>query len=241
MSGNVVIAVPDPEPIRQGFAEVIGRAKECQVQDAVTHGMAQKLLKDLALAEKGVREKLDPIIKNANTTHKQLTGLRADILAPLDQAKRRIWSILGTYEEAERRRVEAEEKRLAEAEKRQQEEEILEQASEAEAEGNHEAAEEILETPVEKPVVTVDTETAKVKGVASSGRWKAEVEDYPVKSDGLIKMVKYIAAKLDDQPGLIGLLAPNGPALNAMAKAQREALKIPGVRVFKATSRRVTV
>lgn len=225
---DVIIAVPDDEPIRRGYSGLVSRANDVVVRDATTHGMAQTMLKDLALAERGVREKLDPIIKNANTAHKQLTSLRAELLTPISKAKGVINGVLYTYEEAERKRAEAEAAELARQEKAQQEEEILAAAAAAEEAGDKAEAEEILNTPVEKPLVTVDTETAKVKGVHSRETWSATVVD-------LKKLVKYVA----ENPAYIGLLQTNQAAVNSMARAQKENLNLPGVRAQKKVSRSV--
>ena len=75
------------------------------------------------------------------------------------------------------------------------------------------------------PIVHVAPAVAKVEGVATTTRWRAEVTD-------LHALVRYVA----EHKEWIGLIEAVMPALNSMARSQREALAIPGVVAVKETS-----
>ncbi len=85
--------------------------------------------------------------------------------------------------------------------------------------GESAEAEAILEETVEAPVVRVEPRLANVDGVRTQRRYKAEVTDK-------MELIRYVAT----HPEWTGLLDPNMPALNGLARSQREALSIPGVK-----------
>jgi hypothetical protein len=70
------------------------------------------------------------------------------------------------------------------------------------------------------PVISAPT-YSRPAGISPRENWKAQVED-------LGKLVKHVAAN----PQLVNLLAPNGPALNALARSLKTAANIPGVKVW---------
>ena len=78
------------------------------------------------------------------------------------------------------------------------------------------------------PVVQVKAEVAKVSGVITTKRWKAEV----VNVEALIKFV----AK---NPKWAHLLKPDTAALNALARSQKAAMEIPGVLAVSEESKSV--
>jgi hypothetical protein len=76
---------------------------------------------------------------------------------------------------------------------------------------------------IRKPVVLA----AVPKSTSYSARelWSAEVTD-------LEALVKYVATR----PELSNLLQPNMPAINALARSMRSALRIPGIQVQNSTN-----
>lgn len=110
-------------------------------------------------------------------------------------------------EAAERKRVEDE--KLADAQQ------LHDQGAPAEV------IDEVLSEPVFTAPVYVPATYAKASGVSMRDNWKAEVTDIDA----------FIKACAKDK-NLRGLLTINQPALNAMAKAQKERLDIAGVRAY---------
>ena len=68
------------------------------------------------------------------------------------------------------------------------------------------------------PVIQVAPEVSKVQGVSTAKRWTAEVTDK-------LKLIQFVAVN----PAWQHLLEPSMKDLNALARAQRQALQIPGV------------
>lgn len=124
----------------------------------------------------------------------------------------------------------------------------LDAAIEAEAAGNHDLAEEILnaETPapaVMPAVVVLQSHTPQVSGMSKRITWKGRLKgaslDNPVPPASLALLVIAVAEDLKKAPeerrGLIGLLKLNDSALTAMAKAMKAQLNIPGCESYEET------
>lgn len=225
----IIIESPDRNAIADEYAPLVLRARAIKVTDRAGHESAQKALQGLKQAERKVRERLDPIISDAHKAHRGLTALRNDLLAPITQAVGVVNGECDRYEAVQRRL--AEEKRRAEEEKARQaeEERRLMEAIEAEEDGDTAEAEALLEEPVETPVVHVEPETAKVQGVTARVRWKAEVVD-------LVALIKHVA----EHPEWQHLLTPAMPALNGLARSQRDALNLPGVKAVAVRERAIS-
>ena len=82
------------------------------------------------------------------------------------------------------------------------------------------SAADIMAAPVVPQVVEAMLEIARVAGVSTALRYRGEVSD-------LHALVRHVVA----HPEHVNLLAPNGPAINALARSLREACNIPGVKV----------
>lgn len=181
---------------------------------------AQRAAEMLA-AIKGLRGKIDevfdPVIKRAHEAHKTAIAAKKSVEAPLIEAERIVKSHLGQWQAMEERRRREEEARLALLAKQQEEELLLAEALAAEEAGHMDIAEEIISTPILAPAIRVAP--ARVDGVSFRDIWSAEVID-------LFALVKHVAT----HPSMIHLVTPNMTALNAMARAQKAALDIPGVR-----------
>lgn len=228
MPSNIVIARPDEAEIRNEYSPVVAQAAELEVASKQQHEGAQVCLRDLRYAKARVKDRLDPIISDAHKAHKGLTKLRGDLLKPIEEADRIVNGKIDTYEE-EQNRIADEIRRTNEAAARKLEEERrLMEAIEAEKDGDQAEAEAILAEPIETPTIQVETETAKVDGVSQRTSWSAEVTNR-------IDLVRYVAAN----PEWINLIEPAMPALNGLARSQREALKIPGVKAVPKTVRAV--
>jgi len=131
---------------------------------------------------------------------------------------------LTTYEEAAKRAAAEEAQRMAEAERKAEENRRLTAAVEAEASGDRLTAEAIMNEEPAEIVVTVQPEMATIAGVGRTyDVWSAEVFD-------IVALVKH---------GKAEFLLPNQTALNALAKAFRNNMGIPGVRAVCKTARAV--
>lgn len=222
---QVVFETPDAEDLRKEAAVVLPKAQAFEVTTKDEQEEAQKLWKHCGKMEKKVNDRLNPIIDHMNKAHKGMTGLRAELKRPFKDAKEALESTIGDYEAKARR--EAEEKA---AKKAQEEREKAEKAQElaalqAEAEGDKEAAEEIINEPLRVPSVQVEPEVAKVAGVSKRKTWYGEVTD-------MKKLVQYIAKN----PEWVHLVEPAQTAINGLARSMKGVLNIPGIKAREKSS-----
>jgi hypothetical protein len=163
----------------------------------------------------------------AHQTHRAITKAEGEIIGPFAQARGIVAGKAVAFAEeqekiARQKRIEAEAVAKAEAETL-----ALAEAAAAHDAGDSVAAMEILDEALTAPapVVQVKAEVAKVEGVSSTKRWSAQVTS-------LAALVKWVALN----PESIHLLKANDAALNSMARAQKEAMRIPGVRAVSTTT-----
>ena len=225
---DYVIESPEAEQIEKASLPVVVAARAMTVVDAPTHGLALMQMKNLKGAEKKVHERLDPLVAAANIAHKGLTKLLADLLRPLKDASAILEGRCQEYERVERERALAETQRLmADARQREEERQILDAIS-ADESGDKATAAAILEEQRALPVIVVAPALAKVSGVSTRTDWRAEVVDK-------LALIRYVAA----HPEWTNLLEANEPALSGLARSQRSALAIPGVRAIEVQGRSV--
>lgn len=227
--GEILIVTLTEEEIgkqARNNSELMLQAEEIEVSDKETHGTAQEFLKGCSTLERKITDLFAEPKRKAHEAHKSITKAEKELLEPVGRAKTIVTGKVDAYEGEQRRIAEEAERKLREEARKIEEDRKLAEAEAAEKDGEHEVADAILSEPVSVPVVKVQTETAKVEGVSQRANYKAEVTD-------LLALVKHVAA----HPECVNLLMPNMPAINSMARAQKEAMKIPGVRVVKETIR----
>jgi hypothetical protein len=199
-------------------------------------------------------------LRDIATRMKRLEDARLSITRPMDEAKKAVMALFAkpletlqkadgvlrasmlTWKRAEDERIareRAEAERIAREEREAAQRAAAEaaaRAAELAAQANNSAeaedaareaaaqaeaaAEEAALAEVAPPPVVAEP-TAKAAGVASRKVWKAEVVDFAA----LVK-----AAAQD--PTLLAYLEVNTTALNGVAKAMKDAARIPGVRVY---------
>lgn len=214
------------EVIRQIEARtqtMLERARAAIIRDQASYDAAVELaraIKDLrAEAEAHHR----PVIDAALRAHRAALEAFRRIDEPLKAAEQEIKRRLAAWtSEQERIRLEAERRAREEAERLRAEaiEARIERMEAAGASPEEVAAaiREAEQLPAIAPRVGATYERAA--GVATQRRYRAEVFD-------LASLVRFAAS----HPAQEGLLQPNMPALNALARARGESLRIPGVRV----------
>jgi hypothetical protein len=164
---------------------VVARAHELTItSDADYEAAGAFLVNEVKAVLKAIRETFDPIVKAANTAHKEALAQRKAHEAPLLEAERVVKAAMGTYhaEQVEARRKE-EEARL-DAARREAEERALEEAERLEKEGRTEAAEARVSEPVVPTVAAPATKPAKPKAEGVSVRMLTK---YRIVAEGDIK------------------------------------------------------
>ena len=172
---------------------------------------------------KMVKAHLKPLIDEANSRHKKLTGIRSKWLKPYEDISADATALIAEYDQEQERIQREEQARLAEVARKQAEEAMLREADELEKAGHKEEAEAVLEAPIIAPPPPVQ-KAEKPKGVSTSKRWRAEVYD---------KMALVQAIAAGDVP--LTLVDPNMTALNQMAVALNDQMQIAGVKAMAKT------
>lgn len=223
----IKIEKPAPPGMVATLAPVVLAARGFEVRNVEEHAKALERCKALRDGERAITEAFEPARKKADEAKKEILRLRDGLIGPIAEARSIYDRKAADYEAAERRRAEEEQARLRELARKQEEERQLMAAIAAEEEGDEAAADAIMAESVTAPVVTVAPQVARVVGVVARTIWSAEVTD-------LHALVKYVAA----HPEWLSLLEPVGKNLDAMARTQREAMSIPGVRAVSRQSSR---
>jgi hypothetical protein len=226
LASVIQIERPAPPSIVQELAPLVAEAKAFEVPDVHSHALALERIKVLRSGERKILEYWEPSRKAADAAKREILAARDGLIGPLAEARVIYDRKAAEYEAAERRKAEEEQRRLQEQARKEEEERQLADAQAAQDAGDAVLAEAIIQEPVSVPAVRVAPAIAQVAGVSTRTLWSAEVTD-------LLALVKYVA----QHPEWVSLLEPAMPNLNRLAVAQRDALKIPGVRAVATTSR----
>ncbi len=155
----------------------------------------------------------------AHQAHKAACAVRAFLRDPYIAAEKILGEEMDRHEDEQRRKQEDEHRRL-EADARKREADRRKAAAEdLRAQGQTEAAKELIEAPTPPPLVIPQPKTAvESEGVSYRTTWSARVVDKP----------KFFAF-LGQNPALQHLGDGNTKELNRMATSQKQAMNIPGV------------
>ncbi len=217
------MAPPPIQRIEQQALAWPDRAAAVEIKDQPTYDAAVDLLR----AVKGLRDEAEthhrPVIDAAHKAHKAALAALKRVDEPLILAEGTIKRKIGAWDqEQERIRKEAELAAQKEAERLHAEQ--LERELEAlEASGAKPAeVKAVIEqaefTPIVAPRPVQTYQPAS--GVSTQERWSAEVFN-------LLELVRFVGAN----PQFIQLLQVNQTALNTMARAMKQTMNFPGVKV----------
>lgn len=215
------------------------KARALTITDDASLLRAGEFLTGIKALRKEIGETFDPLITKAHSAHKAAIDAKKKVETPVAEAETIVKRGMALYQEAqeriaaqaaeearkERERLEAEE-RAREAEERRRlereaEDRRLAEAAAAEAAGDAETAERILELPPEVVFVPPAApsfvpppppEPVKVAGVSFSEKWEYEVFDE--------RQLPREYTMRDDKK------------IGAVVRAMKGETKIPGVRVF---------
>ena len=228
MTGKLVtVQTPDPAVIVAESTPLIERANSLVVDSMESHGQALEGYKILKLTAKKVKQHYEPTRSALDTAKKELLKARDSLIAPIETAMKIVSSKASVYEVEEQRKAQEIARVAEEIERKRLEEETLKRAEEAEAAGDKELADAIINKPVDVVIEKVEAETATVRGVSARKKYHAEVFDLAI-------LLRYA-----NETGDIDLVEANLVTLNARARAQKELMQIPGVRIITETVRSV--
>jgi hypothetical protein len=218
-ASSLTVNVPNPEPLVAQFTPLERKVAALTITDEASHKEGLELGKRIAGMKKLVKEMYAEPKKSAFDHHRLITATEAKYLIPLEKTGNLLGSKLLTYEQAEKARADAEARQRQAEANRIEQERALSEAIAAESAGDKELVDAILEAPPEAPVVIATPNLAEVAGASQRTTWSARV-------DNLLALVKYVAAN----PDSINLVQANETALNGLARALKENMRVPGVR-----------
>ncbi|MDE2104077.1 MAG: hypothetical protein KGL39_42965 [Patescibacteria group bacterium] len=223
MDMNVVVKLPegvDNEP-----QQLLAVAQAYEITSPEMCEAAAEDLKAFKAKAKELEAKRKAITEPLDKAKKAVMDLFRQPLALLEQAESVLKRGILTYQQEEDRKRRLEEARRAEL-ARQEKARLEQEAAEAAKQGHVEEAETLREFAEILPSAPiVESGAPKIAGLATRTNWHAEVVD-------MHAFVRAVA----ERPDLVHLLTPNMAALNALARAQKDALDIPGVKVVSEAS-----
>lgn len=209
------------EELQQRSLTIPEQARGVVVTDNETLLRANEVLLSVKDLRKEIDAEFDPAIKSAHEAHKKVLELKRKVEAPLVEAEAFLKPQISRYMQEQERKRREEEERLRQEALRQEEERRLAEAAMAEEEGDNETAEAIISEPIYVPPPVVAPSTPKLQGVAIRETYRAQVVDF-------MALVRAVAA--GQAP--IQCLKADEVYLNQRARADKKALRIPGVVAY---------
>lgn len=215
-----------PQEIESEALSWPDRARAIAIADQAGYSLAASLLLDIAALSKRIIDHHKPIKDTAYAAHKAAVAAEKRLLDPLTDATVILKRGIAGWEN-EQARIHQELERKAAAEARKAEEDMrLALAVQAEELGADAATTEaILSTPVAMMTPVLAPTFQRQAGVSTSQRWRAEVTD-----------IRALCLAIGQGRTSQELVLPNGPALNAIARAMKGTINVPGVRAVAETS-----
>lgn len=217
---NPTIAAPELE---QRVKTLGDEARAFEVVDQVTYDFAVERLKGVVALRNEIVEHHAEMKRRTHQAWQAVLAAEKKLLDPVADAERVYKRHIGDYE-TEQRRIEAERLALAEAEAQriaaEQREREIEQAEAAGADPEEVAAICAEPLPVVAPAPPRPT-FQRAAGVSTASNWKGQCFSPAL-------LVKAIA----DGKANINLVSANETAINALARATRGTLQVPGIRFF---------
>jgi len=200
-----------------------------QTGDIVTaehYEAAVNIGKALREMKKGIEAFFSPLKSKAYASWKEICGTENKILDPLKTAQGALDRKIGAYLQAQEQERLKREQEAREAALKAEQDRLLAEASHLSETGQQEQAEQVLEqaVKVEAPPVVLPSSVPKITGTSSRTNWKFQVTD-------LMALVKAVA----DGKVPIGAIKADDVFLGQMARAMKQNMKWPGVKVYAET------
>jgi len=189
------------------------------VTDQPSCEAAGGLLRDIKTLRAEIAESCNPVVNAAHVAHKKAVAQKKRLEAPLIAAEATIKGTMGAYIKEQERIAREHEARLAAEQREREEEARLAEAALLEEAGELEEAEAVLDAPSVAPPPVVQRQVPKMAGVSTRETWSAEVTDL-----GLL------VGAIANGKATVASVTANMTVLNALARSQKGAMKIPGVR-----------
>ncbi len=220
---SIVIARPDPS-LMQGAAQflAIARASYGEIATADECEAAGEDLKLIKARQKQLEEARTTITKPLLEAQRAINQFFRGPQETLAQAEQIVKHGILRFQEAEERLRRQAEASAAEALRKERE--ALESAAiVAERTGKVEEAEALRSSAASMPErMQLPAAQSRMSGIAARSVWRAELTDKGA-------FIRYVA----EHPEWLHLVEANATALNGLARSQKSALCLPGVKVFE--------
>lgn len=203
------------EALERKMTALEARVVSLEISSDPACAAACALEKEIAEQLEHNRKKTQDAVDAGLAAHRAALATQKAFCEPLEAARRLLKQKIGAYREEQRRlaALETERRRLAAAQNA--EDEALDRAATLERLGRTDEAERALARPSVAPVVAVEKPASN--GVSIRTVWSAEIYDLP-------SLIRW-AAEDPDTRGCY--LLPNGPVLNAQARALKGSMNPP--------------
>ena len=202
----------DTTQLNQETSSIVAEAQAMEIKNDATYVSSGEGLKKIKTVRKRITDFIGPMKKSTHEAWKKVVASEKGLLAPLDTAEGIIKRKMVSWDQEQEKSRRDEQRRLDEEARKLAEEEQLKEAEAAEARGDNEEADEILNAEVEVAPVILPEATPKVAGISKRKNWKARVVN---------------AAQVPEEYKTVDL-----QKLNAVARATKGTLKIPGVEIY---------
>jgi len=209
----------ETEVIEKKVMALSTEANQITVASQPEYETAGSFLRTMKSLRDEIGETFDPVVDSAHRAHKQAVAARKKHLDPVELAERIVKRKMADYAAEVDRARQAEQQRLAAEQRRILEDRRIQEAEEAAMGGDPHMVDVILSEPIDVIPPEPSIEKPTSSGISYSDRWSGETTD-------LMELARYVV----QNPQFIRLLAPNDVAINEMARALKENLKIPGIR-----------
>ena len=198
---------------------VIDAAKSLAIGNVEDYQMGQGLMAEIKARIKTLEEVRMSQTRPLDESKKKIMDFFRGPIQKLEDAKNYLNGVMVRWTEEQERIRREEERKLQEAARKRAEEEALQQALEAEAAGDKQEAEQIIQEPVYVPPIKVVSEIPKSKESHVRETWSAEGFD-------LMMTVRAIAGG----KAPLQSIKYDDTFLNGQARSYKQNLNIPGVR-----------
>ena len=210
----------DIQTLETHARSIPGQVQKLTISTNAEYLDACELAKTIKLLRAEIDATFDPVIQKAYAAHKEAVATKRKFDGPLNDAEAIVKARIGHWLEERERKDQEEELRLQKLAQDAEEQRQLEAAAMLDDLGETAEANKLLEETVLAPPVILAPSTPKVAGVSMTARYSAEVTN-------LLELVKAVAAG----KAPLQCLKADTVFLNAQARAMRQALSYPGVRL----------
>lgn len=192
--------------------EIVKTANAITIASQADLEEAGEFLRNVATQKKLVVDTFKAAKSAAHNAHREITGMEKKFLDPLKKADDAVRSKVVAYNREQEEKRREEQRRLDEEARKAEEERRIAHAEQLEAQGEPEAAEQVLSAPIQPPAVIARPAVEKVAGISMRETWKFEI--------------------VDESAIPREYMTPDTKAIDNHARSMKSKAGIPGVRFY---------